>query len=74
MVYSLGKGDKCMEYDKLDALMVYQNQCAFFGITPKEKYARDDFPVEELYKVCERDFKKQTKAMKRKYVESVKVD
>ncbi len=63
-----------MEYDKLDALMVYQNQCAFFGITPKEEYARDEFPVKELYKVCERDFKKQTKDMKRKYIESVKVN
>ena len=35
--------------------MVYQNQCAFFGHHTKEKYARDEFSVEELYKVCERN-------------------
>ena len=59
-----------MKIDKKDVnkkavIRVYLDQCAFFGITPKET---ESISAHELYEICRKHYMQQPKSARKKYL------
>jgi len=59
-----------MKIDKKDVnkkavIRVYFDQCAYFGITPKET---ESISAHELYEICQNDYMQQPKSTRKKYL------